>query len=111
MWNITSNLLQAEATCRLLPIEHIAVLILLHDLQLTHLRLLLPLHFLPLLRNHGYALSLAGLHFLVHPVLIELVVKHVLVRVLQLVLVYALLFDLLSGGGAASFLTLTVVLL
>ena len=66
---------------------------------------------MPLLRNSGDVSLLTVLNFLHHPVLIELVVKHVLVRTLELLLVDALLFDLLCGLGASGLLALHILLL
>ena len=56
-------------------------------------------------------MPLTLLNLLVHPVLAELVVEHILVRRLQFLFVDTLLFDVLRSLRAASFLTLAICLL
>ena len=76
---ITSDRLQAHAPGRLLIIEHIVVIFLLHYLELAHLYILLSLPLLPLLIHGHQLLPLVPLDFFIHPRLVHLIVEHVFV--------------------------------
>ena len=76
---IPSNRLQAHTPGRLLVIEHIVVIFLLHHLELAHLNILLSLPLLPLLIDSHQLLPLVPLDFFIHPRLVHLIVEHVFV--------------------------------
>ena len=86
---VACNLLKTQTSCRFLTIKHLPVLILLLHFELTHRRLLLAHHILPLLCCHHLMHLVLVVDILLHPVLVQLVIKHALIRVLQLVLVQA----------------------
>ena len=110
MRNIASDLLQTQPTSRLLPVEHLTVLLLLLLLQLPHLAILLPLHLLPLLVDPCVAQPLALLNFLGHLLLLQLAIENALIRILHFSLVQALLFDLLLALDSPHFFPLVVLL-
>ena len=103
--------LQAHTASGLLAVQYIAVFVLLHDFELAHLQFLLSLPLKPLLLSNHHLLPFTPLDFFIHPCLVELIVKHVFVRILQLVLVKTLLFDLLGSLNPASFIFLELGLL
>lgn len=110
MRNITSDLLQTQTASRLLSVENLTVLILLLLLQLSHLAILLPLQFLPLLVHSCIAQPLALLNFFGHLLLLQLAIKNALVRILHFSLVQALLFDLLLALDSPHFFPLVILL-
>ena len=110
MRNITSDLLQTQTSSRLLSIENLTVLLLLLLLQLSHLAILLPLQFYPLLVHSSIAHPLALLNIFGHLLLLQLAIKNALIRILHFSLVQALLFDLLLALDSPHFFSLVVLL-
>lgn len=103
--HIANYWLKSEATSRLLSIENLAVLALLLHLKLLHLAFLLSLHLLTLSSYGCDSRLVLHLNVTLHSLLIDLSIKYRLIRVLHLILVHSLLFDLLSSLGAARLLS------
>ena len=80
-------LILPHASSRLLPVKNLTVLLLLLHLHLSHLAILLPLHFLPLLVHSSIIKPFVKLDLLRHLVLLQLAIKNALVRVLHFCLV------------------------
>ena len=111
LWQVAGNRLQAHAASRFLAIKYMAVLILLCDPLLAHLIALLPLHLIPVLLDLSQLLLLAPLDLLGEPRLIELIIEHVLIGVLQFILVDALLLNMLGSLHPARLVPRALLLL